>query len=143
MFLRKNRFDRVDRAGNTGTQQGECANNSYRDQGGNVGPSLDGLTARLNDEGLMQALMDPSARIVQGYAAKIVEQQYGSVLRGRFRNDSDRAVQIQSADGQRWVTYFKDRVASITDSEDSLMPDIFADMGADQQENLLAFLRSL
>lgn len=116
---------------------------SYKDQGGSVGPSLDGVSARLNDSALQQALLNPSASIATGFAAKVVEQNDGTIIRGRYRNDSDLAVQIQSTDGKRWVTYFKDRVKSITDSGESLMPDIYATLGANQQEQLTAFLRSL
>ena len=116
---------------------------SYRDQGGNVGPALDGVASRLGDDGLLQAVSNPSATITAGYRAKVVEQQDGSVVRGRFRNDSELAVQIQSADGSRWVTYFKERVKSISDSDESLMPETYSGLGAADQENLLAFLRSL
>ena len=116
---------------------------SYRDQGGNVGPALDGVASRLGDNGLLQALTNPSATIAAGYEAKVVEQQDGSVIRGRFRNDSELAVQIQSPDGSRWVTYFKERVKSISDAGESLMPDTYAGLGASEQENLLSFLKSL
>lgn len=121
-----------------------CAScHSYDDQGGSVGPALDGVGTRLSDSALQQALLNPSATIVSGYAAKTVEQQDGSLVRGRFRNDSELAIQIQSEDGRRWVTYFKDRVKSISDAEESLMPDVFASLGATQQEQLIAFLKSL
>jgi len=116
---------------------------SYRDQGGRIGPVLDGVGSRLNENGLMQALLNPSQSIVPGYEAKIIEQADGTVVSGRFRNDSELAVQLQSADGARWITYFKDRVNSITDSDESLMPDVFANLGATDQDNLLAFLKSL
>ena len=116
---------------------------SYRGQGGNVGPTLDGVSSRLNDNALEQALLNPSATIVRGYAAKVVELPDGTVIRGRSRNDSELAVQIQTEDGRRWVTYFKDRVESITDSNESLMPDTFATLGASQQVQLMAFLKSL
>jgi len=72
-----------------------------------------------------------------------VEQNDGTFIRGRFRNDSELAVQIQSNDGRRWVTYFKDRVNSVTDSTESVMPDVYATLGALEQEQLLAFLKSL
>ncbi|MBQ13183.1 MAG: hypothetical protein CMQ17_02125 [Gammaproteobacteria bacterium] len=116
---------------------------SYRDQGGNVGPNLDGLSARLDNNQLIQALVNPSQSIVSGYEVKVVEQNDGTVIRGRFRNDSELAVQIQSNDGRRWVTYFKDRVNSVTDSTESVMPDVYATLGALEQEQLLAFLKSL
>lgn len=122
----------------------ECSTcHSYADQGGNVGPALDAVAARLSVAALLEALLNPSASIVSGFAAKLVEQTDGSQIRGRFRNDSELAVQIQSEDGSRWLTYFKDRVASITDLEESLMPDTYATLGAEQQESLLAFLKSL
>ena len=121
-----------------------CSNcHSYDDQGGNVGPVLDGVSSRLGEDALLQALLNPSASIASGYGAKVVEQADGTTIRGRYRNDSELAVQIQSEDGRRWVTYFKDRVKSVTDSDESLMPDVFATLGAEQQEQLLAFLNSL
>ena len=116
---------------------------SYDDQGGNVGPVLDGVSSRLGEDALLQALINPSASIANGYGVKVVEQVDGTMIRGRYRNDSELAVQIQSEDGRRWVTYFKDRVKSVTDSDESLMPDVYATLGAEQQEQLLAFLHSL
>ena len=116
---------------------------SYDDQGGNVGPALDGVSSRLSKDALLQALINPSATIANGYGAKVVTQVDGTRIRGRYRNDSELAVQIQSADGRLWVTYFKDRVRSVTDSDESLMPDVFATLGAEQQQQLLAFLHSL
>lgn len=121
-----------------------CATcHSYDDKGGSVGPALDGLGNRLDDDALLQALVNPSASIVSGYGAKEVEQEDGTIVRGRFRNDSELAVQIQSEDGRRWVTYFKERVSAVRDSDESLMPDTFANLGANEQQQLLAFLKSL
>jgi len=121
-----------------------CSNcHSYADRGGSVGPALDGVSSRLTGNELERALLNPSASIASGFQVRIVEQQDGTVIRGRFRNDSELAVQIQSEDGTRWVTYFKDRVKSITVSDESLMPDIYANLGAAEQEQLMAFLKSL
>tara|TARA_B110000444_G_C18815306_1_gene584803 strand:- start:389 stop:1132 length:744 start_codon:yes stop_codon:yes gene_type:complete len=121
-----------------------CATcHSYREKGGSVGPNLDGLTSRLDEAALLQALMNPSASIVSGYGAKEVEQGDGTIIRGRYRNDSELAVQIQSEDGRRWLTYFKERVTAIRDSDESLMPDTFARLSANEQQQLLAFLKSL
>jgi len=122
----------------------DCATcHSYDEQGGSVGPSLDGLGGRLGGHDLLQALLNPSASIVRGYGAKEVEQADGTIVRGRFRNDSELAVQIQSEDGRRWVTYFKERVTAVRDVDESLMPDTFATLGANEQQQLLAFLSSL
>ncbi|MFK7863183.1 MAG: c-type cytochrome [Pseudohongiellaceae bacterium] len=124
--------------------QGNCVScHSYDDNGGSIGPSLDGVGSRLSDSALLDALSNPSASLVSGYGAKIVTQNDGSTVRGRFRNDSELAVQIQSEDGKRWVTYFKDRVASITDDEQSLMPDVYSTLGDEEQQQILAFIKSL
>ncbi|MFM1895310.1 MAG: hypothetical protein RLZZ385_384 [Pseudomonadota bacterium] len=116
---------------------------TYRDQGGSIGPRLDGIGSRLSESDLRKALLQPSADIVDGYRVKTVVLPDDTVVSGRFRNESELAVQIQSADGARWVTYFKNRVKSITDSDESLMPDVFAGLNEEQQTQLLAFLGSL
>ena len=67
----------------------------------------------------------------------------GTIVVGRFRNESDRALQIQSEDGRRWITFFKDRVSSITNEESSLMPDVFSTLEKTEREEILAFLRAL
>ena len=121
-----------------------CADcHTYRDQGGNVGPALDGLGSRLDDAALREALMNPSASVAEAYRVKQVVLPDDTVVTGRYRNDSEQAVQIQSADGARWVTYFKARVKSVSDVPDSLMPDVFASLGEQEQQQLLAFLKSL
>lgn len=116
---------------------------SYDDNGGNVGPDLDGVSARLSESALSQALTNPSATIASGFGAKIVTQNDGSTVRGRYRNDSELAVQIQSEDGRRWVTYFKDRVASVSDDDQSIMTEVFSTLGEQEQQQILAFLKSL
>lgn len=124
--------------------KGQCAScHSYDEQGGSVGPALDDVASRLSDSALKQALRDPSASIVSGYGAMQVTQNDGSIITGRFRNDSELAVQIQSEDGRRWVTYFKDRIASVESLERSIMPEIYATLSAAEQQALIAFLKSL
>ena len=124
--------------------QANCVScHSYGDNGGNVGPGLDGVSAWLSESALIQALTNPSATIVSGYGAKIVTQNDGSTVRGRYRNDSELAVQIQSEDGRRWVTYFKDRVANVSDDNQSVMPDVFSTLAENEQKQILAFLKSL
>lgn len=111
--------------------------------GGEIGPVLDGVFGRLGEQGLLQALQSPSASIVDGYGAVVIEQNDGTVTSGRARNETDQTVQVQSADGRRWRTFFKDRVKSVTASETSIMPEIFAGLSAREKEQILAYLRSL
>jgi cytochrome c oxidase cbb3-type subunit III len=116
---------------------------SYRGKGGTAGPALDGVAGRLGAEKLREAVEAPSRTIVSGYGVKVLETTDGQIIRGRYRNESEQAIQILSEDGRRWVTQFKRNLKSIRDSEESLMPDTFAGLGAEEQAALLAFLNSL
>ncbi len=116
---------------------------SYRGTGGTIGPALDNVTARLNPAQLREALESPSRTIASGYSVRVLETNDGEIIRGRYRNDSEQAIQILSADGKRWVTQFKRNLTSVEDSQESLMPDVFTSLGAAEQDALLVFLQSL
>ena len=124
--------------------KGKCVTcHSYNDEGGSIGPALDDVARRLDDSELKEALLEPSAKVAKNYRAKKVTKSDGTIALGRFRNESDRALQIQSEDGRRWVTFFKDRVSSITNENNSLMPRIFSTLEKAERDQLLAFLRAL
>jgi putative heme-binding domain-containing protein len=124
--------------------KGKCVTcHSYDDDGGSIGPALDDVAQRLSESELKEALLDPSAKVAKNYRAKKVTRSDGTIVVGRFRNESDRALQIQSEDGRRWITFFKDRVSSITNEESSLMPDVFSTLEKTEREEILAFLRAL
>ena len=126
------------------TGKAKCADcHSYQGSGGTVGPALDDVSARLNPTQLREALESPSRIIVSGYGVKVLETNDGEIIRGRYRNDSEQAIQILSADGKRWVTQFKRNLKSVEDSQESLMPDVFTDLGLTEQDALLVFLQSL
>jgi len=113
------------------------------DKGGQVGPILDGLSGRLDAQGILQAVSSPSASIIEGFGVKVIELNDGTTVSGRARNETANTVQIQSADGKRWFTYFKDRVKSVSESDTSLMPNIYAGLSSAQQQQIVAFLNSL
>ncbi len=121
-----------------------CADcHSFRGSGGTIGPALDNISARLDPAQLREALESPSRSIVSDYGVKILVTNDGEIISGRYRNDSEQAIQIMSADGKRWVTTFKRNLKSVEDSEESLMPDVFSRLGAAEQDALLKFLQSI
>lgn len=111
--------------------------------GGRVGPVLDGVYAKLGDDGLQEAFAKPSAKFSQGFPVKEVELQDGTVISGVARNETETSLQIQSLDGKLWRTYFKDRVQEVRDSKTSVMPEIYRDLNRQQRQQILAYLRSL
>ena len=121
-----------------------CADcHSYRGAGGTIGPALDNVSARLNPAQLREALESPSRTIVSDYGVKVLKTTDGEIIRGRYRNESEQTIQILSADGKRWITQFKRNLKSVEDSQESIMPGVFASLGAAEQDALLVFLQSL
>ena len=106
-------------------------------------PTAPKFNADFGEAQLREALEAPSRSIVSGYGVKILETNDGQIIKGRYRNDSEQAIQMLSEDGKRWLTQFKRNLNSVTDSPESLMPDIFNSLDSDEQEALLAFLKSL
>ncbi len=116
---------------------------SYREQGGVVGPALDGVSDRLSAERLRQVLVFPDDYLTDGYEIKRLQLDDGRELVGRFRNETDTSIQILSEDGRLWTTYFKDDVVNMETVDGSLMPPVYRSLDSDQQQALMIFLRSL
>ena len=122
-----------------------CINcHSYYNAGGFVGPELDKLALRLTPEQIHQSLAEPSAVIVDGYAAKSATTPDGDTLTARFRKETDDTVQLLLDNGDLWRTYYKEDLESLEDIDHSVMPsEPFANLDESEQTALLAFLNSL
>jgi putative membrane-bound dehydrogenase-like protein len=68
--------------------------------GAEVGPNLAGVASRLNRQELLQALIDPSARIAPGYGQVSVTLKNGDKVSGTLREESPAAIAIVDASGQ-------------------------------------------
>ncbi len=68
---------------------------SYGDYGGNAGPRLNGVASRLTREQLLEALIDPSARIAPGYGFATVELNDGRKLSGIVQEDSPKVLKLK------------------------------------------------
>lgn len=117
---------------------------SYYNLGGWVGPELDKLALRLTPEQIHQSVAEPSAVIVDGYAAKSATTPEGDTITARFRKETDDTVQLLLDNGDLWRTYYKDDLQSLEEIDHSIMPaEPFANLEDTEQEALLAFLNSL
>ena len=117
---------------------------SYYNLGGFVGPELDKLALRLTPEQIHQSVAEPSAYIVDGYAAKSATTPDGDTVTARFRKETDDTVQLLLDNGDLWRTYFKDDLQSLEDIDHSIMPsEPYANLDETEQKALLAFLNSL
>jgi putative heme-binding domain-containing protein len=66
-----------------------------------VGPNLSHVGAELSRETLLQALIDPSARIAPGYGTVTVTLRNGQTVEGLLREDTASGLVIEDASGAR------------------------------------------
>lgn len=64
-----------------------------------MGPVLRGIAGRVNREYLLEALLDPSARIADGFATVSVETRSGDELDGIRLRETDRELTLRLGSG--------------------------------------------
>ena len=109
--------------------------------GGDFAPDLTGVGTRLTPEALIEAILNPSATITEGYDLHRVETGAESHL-GAIVREGDREVVMVGADGRRFTV----RTADVTQRQklgQSVMPATYALFGDQAISDLTAFLQSL
>ncbi len=107
------------------------------------GPSLAGVTARLNRQELADAIVYPSRQVSDRFKATEVTTVDGRTLSGFLTEQTDEFVTI--TDTQNEVTRLpRTRVRTIKSQETSLMPArLLNALGEDEVNDLLAFIHQL
>jgi putative heme-binding domain-containing protein len=110
-------------------------------QGGRVGPELDGIGHR-GLERLCEDVLDPNRNVDRVFRYSLVNLKNGSTLAGLYRREEGAVLIFTDAAGKD-LAVNKDDVASRTESESSLMPEVFADLLTPADfHHLMAFLLS-
>jgi quinoprotein glucose dehydrogenase len=73
---------------------------SIEAEGAKVGPHLGGVGSRLTREELLEALMDPSARIAPGFGIVTLTLRSGDSVVGRLAEESNEVVSVETGEGQ-------------------------------------------
>jgi putative heme-binding domain-containing protein len=68
------------------------------DYGGNVGPRLNGIANRLSREQLLEALIEPSARIAPGFGIVTLELKNGQKVNGILQQEKPEGYVMKIAD---------------------------------------------
>src|SRR5690606_4147751 len=77
-------------------QTAQCIRcHSYDDRGGTAGPRLNGVASRLTREQLLEALIEPSARIAPGFGIVTVELKDGRKMSGILQKDQDKRIALK------------------------------------------------
>lgn len=77
-------------------QTAQCIRcHSYGDYGGSAGPRLNGVATRLSREQLLEALVEPSARIAPGYGTVTLELADGRKLNGILQEENAKSLRLK------------------------------------------------
>ncbi|ADB41453.1 PVC-type heme-binding CxxCH protein [Spirosoma linguale] len=108
--------------------------------GSDVGPELTKIHQKFDKNGLLDAILHPSAGIAFGYEPWLITTKKGQTFYGFLVSDNDQAVVVRGIKGPKY-TIPADQVSSKRQYKTSLMPDPVA-MGLSNQQvaDLAAFL---
>ncbi|WKN30922.1 HEAT repeat domain-containing protein [Porifericola rhodea] len=114
---------------------------AIEDYGSNVGPNLDGIGSKLTREQILEAMINPSARISPGYGIVNVELNNGSTLNGTYQGETDTELRMKIGN-QPDTILIKQNIKEIKLSPSS-MPDMKNYLTKKEIRNLVSFLSSL
>ena len=72
---------------------GQC--HRIQDELAGIGPNLTGVAERLKPEEILQAIITPSAKIADKYAATIIVTTKGRIVQGRVQSETDDAIVLR------------------------------------------------
>jgi uncharacterized repeat protein (TIGR03806 family) len=132
-------------AGRSAFQNTGCVQcHRFAGNGGVVGPDLTGVAQRLAPRDLVEAILEPSAKVADEYASHEIELANGETLTGRIEHEDPRRVWLQSLTaGATALEIEKKKIRRNERSALSPMPAGMVDTLTEEQVlDLLAYLMS-
>jgi quinoprotein glucose dehydrogenase len=123
-------------------QTAQCMRcHSYDDYGGNAGPRLNGVAARLTREQLLEAVIEPSARIAPGFGIVSLELSNGKSISGILQEERDGAIVLKVGEKPDTVI-MKSSITRQTTAPSSMPPMRYL-LTKRQIRDLMSFLTTL
>ncbi|QNF35120.1 HEAT repeat domain-containing protein [Adhaeribacter swui] len=123
-------------------QTAQCIRcHSYDDLGGNAGPRLNGIANRLSREQLLEALINPSARLAPGFGTVTLTLKDGKSISGILQGETNTNITVKVGD-QPEKTIRKDQVAKRTNAPSS-MPEMRYLLTKREIRDVVSFLATL
>jgi quinoprotein glucose dehydrogenase len=124
------------------SQSAQCIRcHSYGDYGGNAGPRLNGVASRLTREQLLEALINPSARLAPGYGMITVELKDGKKVSGILQEEKPDHVKLKI--GSRPDTVIQSGMIAKKTYALSSMPPMRSLLTKKEIRDVVSFLASL
>lgn len=123
-------------------QSAQCIRcHSYDDLGGNAGPRLNGVATRLPRPKLLEALINPSARLAPGYGVVTLQLKNGKTLSGILQDENDKNLTLKTGERQNTVIT-KDEVEKRINAASS-MPEMRYILSKKEIRDVVSFLSTL
>jgi putative heme-binding domain-containing protein len=123
-------------------QSAQCIRcHSYNDRGGNAGPRLNGVAARLTRPQLLEALINPSARLAPGFGTVTLQLKNGKTVSGILNGENNSSITLKSGDEKNEVIP-KNQIAKRTNSPSS-MPEMKFILSKKEIRDVVSFLSEL
>jgi quinoprotein glucose dehydrogenase len=123
-------------------QNAQCMRcHAYDDRGGNAGPRLNGIASKITRSQILEALIDPGARLSPGYGMTNIELKDGSKVSGLLESENKTSLVLKNGNEPSRVIK-KDQIAKRTDSPSS-MPDMKKILSKREIRDVVSFLATL
>lgn len=123
-------------------QTAQCIRcHSYDDMGGNAGPRLNGISKKLTRPQLLEALVNPSARLAPGFGIVTVELKNGQTISGVLQEEKENGLFVKVG-GQPETFIKKSDIVKRTNAASS-MPNMQYLLTKREIRDLVSFLSTL
>lgn len=111
-------------------------------QGGEVGPAMNGLAKDKDRDYLLEAIVNPNAKIAKGYESVIVATSDGKSISGVLRSKSAKELVIVTAENKT-ITIPAADVESEKPDKSAMPEDLYKKLSKRELRDVLEFLTSL
>lgn len=123
-------------------QEAQCVRcHSYDDMGGNAGPRLNGVAARLTRPQILEALINPSARLAPGFGMVTLNLKDGKTVSGLLQAENSTSLTIRVSGRQNEVIRKEQIVKKINAA--SSMPEMRYILSKKEIRDMVSFLSTL
>ena len=123
-------------------QSGQCIRcHAYDDMGGNAGPRINGIGAKISRQELLEALVDPSKRLAPGFGIVTLELDNGRTVSGILEEETETRLELKMGNSPDSVI-MKSNIVSRVNAISS-MPDMKNLMTRREIRDVVSFLATL
>ncbi len=111
-------------------------------EGGEVGPDLSKIAAQNDHRYLLEAIVEPNAKIAKNFETVILLLEDGSVVSGVVKTESDELITVMDAEG-KIIEVDPEEVIGRKTGKSSMPADLVKMMSRRELRDLIAYLASL